>query len=138
MISYIHGVTTGSIEEGSPVQMELYGPSKFTKLTCLNGRWSNGPPMLHQFGPSKRQMVQWTAYVTSIWTVQMDSSPMDRPCYVNLDGPSDHVYYANLDHPKLRLWSIILYHIFLILIFFLHHLSYSTIYPTSRDVGTAE
>ena len=85
--------------------MELYGPSKCTKLTHPNGRWSNGPPMrlsyvtldrlngrrsngppmLCQFGPSKWTTVEWTAYVTSIWTVQMEDGPMDRLCYVNLD-----------------------------------------------------
>ena len=32
---------------------------------------SNGPSMLCLFGLSKWTRVQWTAYVTSIWTVQM-------------------------------------------------------------------
>ena len=66
------------LEEGSTVQMELYGPSKCTKLTRPNGRLSNGPPMLRQFVQSKWTAVQWTAYVTSIWTVQMDDGPLDR------------------------------------------------------------
>ena len=57
---------------------------------------------------SKWTTVQWTAYVTSIWTVQMDDGPMDRPCNVNLDGPLDRLYYGNLDRPKLRLWTVIL------------------------------
>ena len=69
-----------------------------------NGRWYNGPPMLRQFGLSKWTMVQWTDYVTSIWTVQMDDGPMDRLCCVNLD----RLYYSNLDRPKLRLWTVIL------------------------------
>ena len=68
--------------------MELYGPSKCTKLTRPNRRRSNGPPMLRQFGPSKLKAVQWTAYVTSIWTVQIKGGPMDRLCYVNLDRPN--------------------------------------------------
>ena len=101
------------------------------------GRRSNGPPMLLQFGPSKWTAVQWTAYVTSVWTVQMDDGPMDRLCYVNLDrpngqrsngppmlrqfgpskwttmvfhldGPLDRLYYGKLDRPKLRLWTVIL------------------------------
>ena len=63
-------------EEGSTVQMELYGPSKCMKLIRPNGRRSNGPPMLRQFGPSKWTALQWTAYVTSIWAVQMDDGPM--------------------------------------------------------------
>ena len=78
----------GKGEEGSTVQMELYGPSKCTKLTRPNGWRSNGLPMLSQFGPTKWTVVQWTAYVTSIWTVQMDDGPMDRVCYVNLDRPN--------------------------------------------------
>ena len=75
-------------EEGSTVQMELYGPSKCMKLTCPNGRRSNGPSMLRQFGPSKWTVVQWNAYVTSIWTVQMNDCTMDCLCYVNLDLPN--------------------------------------------------
>ena len=78
----------GKGEEGSTVQMELYGPSKCTKLTRPNGWRSNGLPMLSHFGPTKWTVVQWTAYVTSIWTVQMDDGPMDRPCNVNLDRPN--------------------------------------------------
>ena len=97
-------------EEGSPVQMKLYGPSKCTKLTRPNGRRSNGSPMLRQFRPSKWTTVQWTVYVTSIWTVQMDDGPMDSPCYVNLDGPLERLYYGNLERPKLRLWTVILGH----------------------------
>ena len=75
-------------EEGSTVQMELYGPSKCTKLTRPNGQRFNGLPMLRQFGPSKWTGVQWTAYVTPIWTVQMDVGPTDRLCYVNFDRPN--------------------------------------------------
>ena len=37
---------------------------------------------------SKWMTIQWTAYVKSIWTDQMDSGPMDRLCYVNLDRPN--------------------------------------------------
>ena len=37
---------------------------------------------------SKWTTVQWTACVTSIWTVQIDDGPMDRLCYVNLDCPN--------------------------------------------------
>ena len=44
--------------------------------------------MLSQFGPTKWTVVQWTAYVTSIWTVQMDDGPMDRVCYINLGCPN--------------------------------------------------
>ena len=80
----------------------------YVNLDCPNGRRSNGPPMLRQFGPSKWTTVQWTVHVTSIWTVQMDDGPMDRLCYVNLDGPLDRLYYGNLDRPKLRLWTVIL------------------------------
>ena len=71
------------------VQMD-YGPMDrlcYVNLGRPNGRRSSGLPMLRQFGPSKWTMVQWTAYVTSILTVQMNDSPMDRPCYVNLDRP---------------------------------------------------
>ena len=85
---------------------------------------------------SKWMTVQWTAYITSILTVQMDDGPRDRPCYVNLDrstvqwtayvtsiwtvqvvdGPMDRqcyanldrIYYSNLDPLKLRLWTVIL------------------------------
>ena len=71
----------------------------YVNLDRPNGRRSNGPPMLRQFGPSKWTTVQWTAYVTSIWTVQMDDGPMDRPCDVILDGPLDRLYYGNLDRP---------------------------------------
>ena len=75
-------------EECSTVQMEFCGPSKCTKLSCPNGRRSNGLPMLRQFGPSKWTVVQWTAYVKSIWTVQMDDGPMDSLCYAKLDRPN--------------------------------------------------
>ena len=42
----------------------------YDNLGRTNGRRSNGPPMLRHFGPSKWMTVQWTTYVTSIWTVQ--------------------------------------------------------------------
>ena len=41
----------------------------YVNLDRPNGRRSNGPPMLRQFGPSKWTTVQWTVRVTSIWTV---------------------------------------------------------------------
>ena len=61
----------------------------YVNLDRPNRRRSNGPPMLCQFGPSKRTPVQWTV--------------------VHLDGPLDRLYYGNLDLPKLRLWTVILY-----------------------------
>ena len=84
-------------EEGSTVQMELYGPSKCTKLTRPNGRRSNGPPILRQFGPSKWTTVHWTVHVTSIWTVQMDGGPLDRcpfgqVSFVHFDGPYNSIW----------------------------------------------
>ena len=81
-------ITLCKFEEGSTVQMELCGPSKCKKLTRSNERRSNGPPMLRQFRQSKWTTVQWTAYITSIWIVQMDDGPMEGPCYVNLDRPN--------------------------------------------------
>ena len=94
-------------EDGSPVQMELNGPSKCTKLTRPNERRSNGPPMLRQFAPSKWTMVQWTAYVTSIWTVHLNI-PLDRLYYSNLERPKLRLLTVILDHPKIRLLTIIL------------------------------
>ena len=61
---------------------------KYTVTDRPNGRRSNGPSMLHKFGPSKWTKVQWTSYITLIWTVQMDVGPMDLPYYVNLDRPN--------------------------------------------------
>ena len=46
------------------------GRSKYAVTDHPNGWRSNGPSMLRQFGPSKWTTVQWTAYVTSIRTVQ--------------------------------------------------------------------
>ena len=104
-------MTNMIFKAGSPVQMELYGPSKCTKLTRPKGQWSNDPAMLCQFGPSKWATVQWTAYVMSIWTVQMDDGQMDRLYYINLDRPNGQqsnepsmlrqyrLYYSNLDGP---------------------------------------
>ena len=60
----------------------------YVNLDRPNGRRSNGPPMLRQFGSFKRMAFQWKAYVMSIWTVQMDDGPMNSPCYVNLDRPN--------------------------------------------------
>ena len=57
----------------------------YVNLDRPNGRLSNGPLMLSQFGPSKWTTVQWTAYVTSIWTVHIDDGPMDHQCYINLN-----------------------------------------------------
>ena len=71
----------------------VFGPSKYIHhwtvyLDRPNGRRSNWLPMLREFGPSKLTTVQWTTYVTLIWTVQMDDGPMERLSYVNLDRPS--------------------------------------------------
>ena len=78
--------------------------------------------MLPKFGPFKWAMVQWTAYITLIWTFQMEKGLMDDPFYDNLDhlkwttyikitwtihissiwavqiedGPLDHLYYGNM------------------------------------------
>ena len=64
------------------IQIHVSGPTIRTNLECLigwfkytvtdrpNERGSNGSSMLRKFGPSKLTTVQWTAYVTSFWTVQ--------------------------------------------------------------------
>ena len=44
--------------------------SKYMVSDRLNGRHANGLSMLRQLWLSKWTTVQWTAYVTSIWTVQ--------------------------------------------------------------------
>ena len=49
-----------------------------------NEQQFNGPPMLSKFWPSKWTPVQWTTYFTLLWTVQMESGPMNRQCYSNL------------------------------------------------------
>ena len=64
-------------------------PNVLNLLVQMDDGLSNGPPMSRQFGPSKGTVVQWTAYVMSIWTVQMDDGPMDLLCYVNLDLPNE-------------------------------------------------
>ena len=94
-------ITCSLLEEGSTVQMELYGLSKCTKLTRPNRRPFNGPPILRQFGPSKWTAVQWTAYVTLIWTVQMDDGLMDRLCYTNLDCPN-----GRRSNRLLSIWTV--------------------------------
>ena len=48
---------------------------------------SNSKVQIYGHQPSKWTKVQLTVHVTSIWTIQMDNGPMDRLCYVNLDGP---------------------------------------------------
>ena len=50
----------------------------YVNLHRPNGRWSNGPPMLRQFGLSKWMTVQWIAYVTSI---------LDRPFEHSIGPP---------------------------------------------------
>ena len=79
--------------DGGPMDRQCY-----INLDRSNGGRSNGPPMLCQFGPSKWMTVQWTAYVSSIWTVQMDG-PLDR----NLDRPKLRLLTIILDLPKIRL-----------------------------------
>ena len=108
-------------EEGSTVQMELYGPSKCKKLTrpmdggpmdrlCYvnldhpNGQRSNGPPMLRNNldrpkgrrsnGPPMLLQFGQSKWTTVQWTVHVTSIwtvQMD-------DGPMD----SNLDLSKLR------------------------------------
>ena len=60
----------------------------YVNLNRPNGRRSNGPSKLRQFGPSKWTTVQWTV--------------------VYLDGPLDRLYYGNLHHPNLWLLTILL------------------------------
>ena len=50
---------------GRSGDVQLDGPN----IRSLTVQMDDGP-MLRQFGPSKWTTVQWTGYVTSIWTVQ--------------------------------------------------------------------
>ena len=73
-------------EEGSTVQMEFIsqmdgGPMDricYVDLDRPKWRRSNGPPILRPFGPSKGRAVQWTTYLTLIWTDQIKVTKMVR------------------------------------------------------------
>ena len=80
--AYVTSIWTVQMDDG-PMDSVCY-----VNLDRPNRQQSDGPPMLRQFGPFKWTMVQWTVYVPSIWTVQMDHGQMDRPCNVNLDRPN--------------------------------------------------
>ena len=76
-----HKDTQTNIEQCSDARAVLSG-----RLHSPNGVvWA---VQMYKTYSSKWTMIQWTAYVTSIWTVQMDDSSMDRLCYVNLDRPN--------------------------------------------------
>ena len=55
------------------------------RLCNVNLDRPNGQPMLRKVLLSKWTIVEWTVYITLIWTVQMEDSPMNRICYVNLE-----------------------------------------------------
>ena len=55
---------------------------------------------------SKWTVIHWTAYVTLIWTIQMDKAPLDAYvtsiCTVQMDkGPMNRLYYVNLNQPSM-------------------------------------
>ena len=52
--------------------------------------------LIELIGPFKWMVVQWTAYVTLIWSAQIDDGPMDHLYYVNFDRPNGRPFYGPL------------------------------------------